>query len=319
VSTRRRFRFGVGVTQAPSASMLRQDAQRIEGLGYSTALLPDHLAEYTPLAPLPAATAIAAATDHLRVGTLVLANDFRHPVQLARDVATLDLVSDGRFELGIGSGSLRSDFEATGLPFERASVRLERLRESVTVLKRLLEGDTVTFEGEHYRVHDLEGRPKTVQRPRPPLLIGGGGRRMLEFAAQEADIVGIVPRLEERAVDRAGESVRAMWGSTPAATEEQIGWVRAAAGHRLDGLEIQAFAMVVVVTPQRRAVAEQLAPNLGLGPDDVLQSTMVLVGSVDEIADDLVERRERWGISYVVVPQASYEAFAPVVGRLAGT
>ncbi|HEX5095962.1 MAG TPA: TIGR03621 family F420-dependent LLM class oxidoreductase [Acidimicrobiia bacterium] len=314
-----RFRFGVLVSDVTSASRLHDDARKIEGLGYSTALVPDHLAVYTPFAPLPVALSMANATSTLRVGTMVLANDLRHPALLARDVATIDVCSDGRFELGIGAGWLRRDYDAAGIPYDAFGTRVERLAESLSVLKRLLEGDCVTHRGRHYTIDELDARPKTVQRPRPPILVGGGSRAALELAAREADIVGVAPRMGLRAVDVGGLALRVQDAHGPATTDEQLEWVRAAAGFRFDQLELQMFPMIVYVTPHREHLAEQLGAPVGLSEPDFLASSLALVGTVDEIADELVARRERWGISYVVVPQVAADAFAPVVGRLAGT
>jgi probable F420-dependent oxidoreductase len=315
----RRFRFGVLVSDTTSGARLRDDARRIEALGYSTAFVPDHIAHHTPLSPVPTIAAIAQATERLRVGTLVLANDLRHPVQLARDAATLDLLSDGRLELGLGAGSMRSDHEPAGVQFDPLDVRVERLSESVAIIKRLIAGEVVTFNGRHYDVADVEGRPKTVQRPRPPLLIGGAGRRVLELAAREADIVSIVPPQGDKAVDLGGIALRIGNAMGPDTTDAQVGWVRAAAGSRLHEIELQSIAVIAYVTLHGEAVAQELAPSMGMSPRELMSSESVLLGSVSEITDELVARRERWGISYVVVPQAACEGFAPVVGRLAGT
>ena len=184
----RPFRFGVNMRTVASAAGWADRARTLEALGYSTLCLPDHLAPM--LSPLPALAVAAAATRRLRVGTMVLNNDFRHPTVLAREAATLDLLSDGRLELGIGAGHMKSEYDEAGLSFDRGGVRVARLSEAVLVLKRLFDGEPVTFDGRHYRVTGHTIHPRPVQRPRPPIFIGGNGPRLLTLAAAEADIVG---------------------------------------------------------------------------------------------------------------------------------
>jgi probable F420-dependent oxidoreductase len=185
----RPFRFGVNVRTAVSGVEWADKARRVEVLGYAVLLVPDHLAEL--LAPFPALAAAAAATTRLRIGTAVLNNDFRHPVLLAREAATVDVLSDGRLELGIGAGHMQSEYEEAGLGFDPGATRVERLAEAVAMVKRLLEGETVTFAGGHYRVTGHTIHPRPVQRPRPPIFIGGSAPRLLRVAARAADVVGL--------------------------------------------------------------------------------------------------------------------------------
>ena len=306
----RPFRFGVTAPTVLSGPAWVERVRRIEGLGYSIVHVPDHFRDQ--LAPVPALTAAATATTRLRVGSLVFSNDFRHPVVLAKEAATLDVLSGGRFELGLGSGWLREEYDQAGIAFDAPGRRIERLAEAVAIVKGLLAGERVMVSGRHYAIAGLEGRPHPVQRPHPPILIGGGGQRTLSLAAREAWIVGLVPRARRdgRGLDRAdfGE----------AALRQKIEWVRAVAADRFDALELHALIQAVVVSDQRVAAAEQLAARFGVARELLLESPYVLVGTVDEICASLRERRERYGISYLTVFDRDLETFAPVVGRLAG-
>jgi probable F420-dependent oxidoreductase len=307
------FRFGVNARSVGSAGEWTALARRAEALGYSTLNLPDHLTER--LAPMPALALAAAATTRLRVGTLVLNNDFRHPVLVAREAATLDVLSQGRFELGLGAGYMRSEYEEAGLAFDRGAVRVERLAESVAIVTRLLSGEAVTFAGRHYRVTAHTIYPRPVQRPRPPILLGGNGPRLLTLAATEADIVGLTGVTFAR-----GGVEPEVSGFRAAAVDERLRLVREAAGARFEQLELSALVQRVVETADRRGVAEELARRwTALSADEVLDSPFVLLGSVDEIVAQLVARRARWGISYYVVFDSVLDAFAPIVERLTGT
>jgi probable F420-dependent oxidoreductase len=307
-----RFRFGVQASGPTTAREWGELARRVEGLGYSTLTAADHLDDQ--FAPLPALVAAAAATTDLRLGTLVLANDYRHPVVAAKDAATADLLTDGRLELGLGAGWMTRDYESAGIPLDGASHRIARLAEAVTIVKGLFGDGPVHHEGEHYRIDGLEGWPKPAQHPHPPILIGGGGRRVLELAAREADIVGLNVNLRAGVIDeRAGPD------ATERATTAKVDLVREAAGDRFDDLELQVRVHVVVVTDDRQGMAELMAPALGITPGGALASPHALAGTVEQIADDIIERRERWGISYLGVSADALDALAPVVARLAGT
>jgi len=311
----RRFRFGVIAKNVRSGGGFADFARQVEGLGYSTLYVPDHFVDHA-LAPMPAMMAAAAATTTLRVGTLVLGNDYRHPVVVANDAATVDLLSDGRLELGLGAGWMTADYERGGWPLDRAGVRIERLREALVVIKGLMADGPFTFHGEHYRVTELEGEPKPVQRPHPPIVIGGGGPKILALAAEHAQIVGINANLRSGQ----GESADSMASLAADATDGKLERLRAAAGDRFDDLEIQTLTGFVHVTDDRRAIAEAIASGMGAPDAEVaLQTPALLVGTIDQIVDEVRARRDRWQMSYVVVPEEFAEVFAPVVAELAGT
>ena len=300
--------------RAESHVQYRDAARKWEDLGYSTLFVPDHFVDH-PLAPIPAMAMVAEATERLRVGSLVLGNDYKHPVVLAREAATLDLLSDGRLELGVGAGWMTADYEQAGLPLDRPGVRVDRLAESLTVLKGLFADGPFTFKGEHYQITDLDGSPKPIQRPGPPIIVGGGGERVLSLAAREADIVGINANL------RRGEAQHpdAAQSLSAAATDQKLDWVRAAAGPRYDDLEIQQYAGFVLFTDDRQSLAEAMAPAFDVTPEVALETPIALVGTAEQMIDDLIARRDRWQMTYVVVDDAIADQFAPVVARLAGT
>jgi probable F420-dependent oxidoreductase len=309
----RKFRFGVQATAAASGREWREKARKVEALGYSTIYMPDHFID-TVLAPMVGIAMAAEATEALRVGTLVLGNDYKHPAVVAKEFATLDLLSDGRVEAGIGAGWQQSDYDALGFQYDRPSVRIARLEEAIAICKGAWGPDRFSHDGTHYRVADYDGTPKPVQQPHPPILVGGGGERLLKLAGREADIVGINPNM------RAGEvSADAVQDSIAAMTKQKIEWVREGAGDRFDDLELQIRYFMTSITDDRRALADAIAPGFGLEPDVALESGVALVGTVDECCDLLTQRREEWGVSYVVLGDDQYEAFAPVVARLAGT
>jgi probable F420-dependent oxidoreductase len=301
-------------SHAASAADFREKARQAEALGYSTLFVPDHFIDH-PLAPMPAMAAAAAVTDTLRVGSLVLGNDYKHPVVLAREAATLDLLSGGRLELGLGAGWMTADYEKAGLELDRPGVRIDRLEESVKIVKGLMGEGPFTFHGKHYTVTDLDGEPKPVQRPHPPLIIGGGAPKILGVAAREAAIVGVNANLRG-GVAISEDSARSMTG---AATDQKIDWLREAAGNRFDDIEIQSFVGFTNFTEDRRSLAEMMAGAFGVSPDDALETPVVLAGTLEQMIDDLYARRERWDMSYVVVGIDVMEQFAPAVAKLAGT
>ena len=314
----RPFRFGVqcsalpGGTRATSAAGWRELARRVEGEGFDLLTVADHLDDQ--LAVVPAIQAAADATTTLRVGALVLCNDYRHPVVLAKETATLDLLTDGRLEVGIGAGWMASDYAAAGIPLDRPGTRIARLEEALDVVEALWADGPATVRGDHYRVTDLEGWPKPVQRPRPPILLGGGGERMLGLAARRADVVGINVNLAKGVIDAdAGPD------GTAAATDRKLGWIRAAAGDRFGDVELQVRVHMVVPTDDRVGAAETYGPLLGISGPDALASPHALVGTTGDIVEDLLARRERWGISQIGISVDAVEAMAPVVAALRGT
>lgn len=286
-------------------------ARRAEDLGYSTLLVSDHVL-YPQLGPLAAMATAAAVTERLRVGTLVLANDFRHPAVLAKELATIDVLSGGRLEIGIGAGWAADDYRQLGLPYDTPAVRIERLGEALTVLKGLLSATPFSFSGAHYTVEAMSGSPVPVQRPHPPLLVGGGGPRMLALAGREADIVGVNGQLTAYL----GPQITA--SMTAARVDERIARLREAAGERFAALELNVNIYFHACGPDARALAKAMAPALGLEADEVLDSPHALFGTTDDMAAVLVERRDRWGFTYITVQEAYLDAFAPVVAELAG-
>src|SRR5712692_6650525 len=245
------FRFGVNVRSSGSRRDWVDKARKIEDLGYDVLTVPDHLTDL--LAPMPAVLSAAEATKHLPVGTNVLNNDLRHPILVAREAATVDLLTDGRLQLGLGAGSLRSEYDQAGLPFDPGGTRVERLAEAVAIIKGLLRGEQVTFAGRHYRVTEHTIYPRPVQRPHPPILIGGNGRRLLTLAAKEADIVGLTGITFGR-----GGVEPEFSGFRAAGADERVRLVREAAADRYERLELNALVQRVLVTDQRRQAAEEL-------------------------------------------------------------
>jgi len=306
------FRFGIQCKQPADSIGWPALARKAEDLGWSTLTVADHFNDQ--LAPMPALMAAAAATTSLRVGTMVLANDYRHPVVLAKEAATLDVLTAGRFELGIGAGWMTTDYEMAGIPLDRPGLRIDRLEESLRVLRGLWGAGPFSFDGDHYKIRDLDGQPAPLTAGGPPILIGGGGERMLRLAAREADVVALNVNLRAGVMDE-----RAFPDGTPDATDRKVGWLRETAGERFAHLELQVRVHLATVTDDRRRVIEELAPAFGLTPEEAGDTPHALIGSVEEIRDQIVERRERWGISYLGLSGDQLDAFAPVVARLAGT
>jgi probable F420-dependent oxidoreductase len=307
----RPFRFAAQVAKATSSGEWAQVARKAEDLGYSVLSLPDHFGDQ--LAPVPAMMAAADATSTLRVGTLVFGNDYRHPLVLAKEAATLDLLSGGRLELGLGAGWMVSDYEQAGISYDAPATRVERFEESVAVVKGLLGPGPFSFEGKHYTVSGHEGLPKPVQRPHPPIVIGGGGRRVLSIAAREADIVSVNPNLK----DGLGGAETAP-DLTPERTTEKLEWVRRAAGERFDRIELNALVGFATLTKDASGIAEAMAPAFGVPPEEALHVPACLVGTVEQVVEELCWRRDRWGFSYIAFDNGSWEEMAPVVSRLAG-
>jgi len=307
------FRFGVSVWHAPSRAEWIAKARKIEDLGYSSLMVPDHLNER--VAPIPALISAAEATKRILVGTYVLNNDLRHPVVVAREAAAIDLLTDGRFQLGLGAGWNKAEYDQAGLAFDRGSIRVERLAEAVVIIRRLLVGEQVTFAGRHYRVSGHVIAPLPVQKPHPPILIAGNRPRMLTLAAQQADIVGLSGMTLRR-----GGTEMDVSGWKGSAVDECIALIRVAAGEeRFARLELNALVQRVVVNDDRRGAVEALTRDWPqLAAADILESPYVLVGTVDQIVEDLCACRTRWGISYYVVHEPYMDVFAPVVARLAG-
>ncbi|MEM9714801.1 MAG: TIGR03621 family F420-dependent LLM class oxidoreductase [Actinomycetota bacterium] len=312
MSHARPFRFSVLAQKARSGTEWTETARKAEDLGYSALLMPDHFGGQ--LAPISALTMAAAVTERLRVGTLVFANDFRHPSVLAKETATMDLLTDGRVEVGLGAGWMTEDYAWTGIPHDRAGVRIDRMIEAVEVIRGLWGDGPVSFAGEHYTINEMDGQPKPVQDGGPPILIGGGGKRVLSNAARLADIVGINPNVGAGKIGP--EAIASM---SAEATEEKLGWVRAAAGDRFDDIEISILKFVTMVTDDRDGTAGQVGGAMGMDAATALASPHMLIGSAGEIAETLHEQRERWQGSHVTVQADALETFAPIVAELAGS
>lgn len=321
MATPRPFRFGLSTRGASSREAWRSLARRAEELGYATLLISDHV--YTGLAPIAALVAAAEATTTIRLGCYVFGNDFRHPVFLAKEAATIDVLSAGRLELGLGTGWLRIDYDTTGIPLDPPGVRVSRFAEAVHVVKGCLADEHFSFAGAYYTIRDVSLIPRSVQRPHPPIVIGGGSRRLLTIAARGADVVGLNFRTTaEGDFDPTDFSAEA--------TAQKVEWVKDAAGERFGELELNIYApFVAVADGDPRRAAEPILEAWGmadtLSVDQFLESPQTLVGSVDRIVETLQARRERFGISYVVVRDSdegsavsTMEAFAPIVARLAG-
>jgi probable F420-dependent oxidoreductase len=303
----------VQASTARTQAEWREQARKIEDLGYSTLFMPDHFVD-TDLAPMVALSFAAAATETLRIGMLVLGNDYKHPAVAAKEAATLDVLSGGRVEFGLGAGWMTADYSALGLRYDSPGTRIARLEEALAVVKGAWSDGPFDFEGVHYRIAGYDGSPKPVQQPRLPILVGGGGRKILTLAGREADIVGINPIL--RAGEIGADAARDTLGDS---TRRKIGWVRDGAGERFDDVELQIRYFVAAITDDPQALAEAMAPAFGVEPSEALESGGVLAGTVEQVCDTLVTRREEWGVSYVVFGDDQYEQFAPVVERLAGT
>jgi probable F420-dependent oxidoreductase len=309
----RPFTFLVDDYTATNAAELGERARHVEGLGATTFVIPDHLVPM--MAPIPYLATVAAATERIRISAFVHNNDLRHPVILAKDLATLDILSGGRLDVGIGAGWNKPEYDAIGLSFDPVGVRVRRLTEAVAVLKGCFGEEAFSFAGEHYTITDYDGQPKPIQQPHPPIFIGGGGRRTLTLAGREANIVGLAPRIlrEQRSDPRS---------ITWAATEEKLAWVREAAGDRFDGLTFNVYpsGWPITVTDdlrgEARKVIDRMKKRTGieLTVDEVIASPHIFIGSIERFVEKFEELRERLGISSFMV--GSLDELGPVVERL---
>ncbi|MCU1397526.1 MAG: putative oxidoreductase [Acidimicrobiales bacterium] len=310
----RPFRFGVQASKAANRADWVDLAQRVEANGYDVLTMPDHFEDQ--LAPVPALMTAADATTTLRIGALVWDNDYKHPVVLAKELATMDVLSDGRVEIGLGAGWMISDYEQSGIPYHSPKVRIDRFAEGLAIIKGLMGAEPFSFTGEHYTITGHNGLPKPVQSPCPPILIGGGGKRVLRLAAREADIIGINGTMTAGVVGP--DAISTM---TAEAVDEKVGIVRDAAGARLSDIEMNVRVFIVKVTDSSAARTEfitSFSGAIGVPTTFMEESPFALVGEPQQMIDDLLARRERWGFSYVIVGADDVESFAPVVAALAG-
>ena len=313
----RPFRFLATVDENPGFTELASLARKAEAVGCSAFVLPDHLIGQYAAVPLLAM--VAAVTERLRVGTFVLNVCLRHPAVLAQDLATLDALSGGRLEIGLGAGWNKPEYDAIGIPFEPVGDRIKRLTEAIAILKGCFAEGPFSFSGEHYAITGHDGAPKPEQRPHPPIFLGGGGKRLLTLAAREAQIIGLAPRLVQG--DHPRVDARSL---TAAATEEKIRWIREAASDRFGELELNTYPAggPMVVTGDPRAEARRRADRIReqtgveLTVEEILDSPHVFIGSIKDLARKFADLRERFGISSFLIDDL--DALAPVVEELAG-
>jgi probable F420-dependent oxidoreductase len=322
----RLFRFGVQSYAPESGDQWRALARRAEELGFSTFSVADHVIGPGPalkatnhpvqtVAVIPAMAVAAEVTERIRIGSRVLCIDYRNPVMLAKELATLDFFSNGRLEMGLGAGWLANEYAAMGVPFDAASVRLDRLEETIALLRASFADGELDQQGTHVHAVGFEAVPKPVQRPMPPLMIGGGSPRVLGIAGREADIVSL--NFDNSSGKLGAEGVGS---STAELTEQKIAWIKAGAGERFADIELEIGAYFTVVTPDTGTeMLQRMAANFGMGADEFADHPHALIGSVESICDRLVERRERYGISYITFGVTAMESVAPIVERLTGT
>jgi probable F420-dependent oxidoreductase len=310
----RKIRFATQSAGQPTGDEWLARAKRLEAIGYETLAMPDHMVG-AAWSNMPALGAAAAVTTRIRLGNLVIDNDFRNPIVLAREFATLDVISNGRLEIGLGAGWLKRDYESTGIPFDPGRVRAARLAEAVTLLKRLFTEDEVSFEGTYYRTVRSECRPKTVQQPRPPFLIAAGGPRMLELAGREAEIVAVVPPIvpSEDGVRQPTPDDVAVAG-----VRRQIDIVRQAAGTRFDDIELSCYVDVTLTDDRDKTIAE-LAETAKVDPAVLGSSVYRSFGTLDQVREHIARVRRETGITYFCLRGSHVEELAPVVKDLAGT
>lgn len=307
MSILRPFRFSVVAEKAKSRQEWLTKARRAEGLGYTTLLVPDHLSfDIDPIVGLMA----AADATSLRIGSHVFCNDFRHPLVLARQAANLDLFSEGRFQLGLGCGYLAEEYHQAGIALDSAGIRISRFEEALQIIKAYFHQEQVTFSGQYYQINEMNTTIKTIQKPHPPIYVGGGGKRVLSIAAREADIIGLVARNNARGLD---------WTSAlPDANHEKLTWIRQAAGERFSQLEFSSTVFIAAVTEHAEHAAQQIGGRLGLTAQQAFECLQMLIGATEQIVEELQKRRELFGISCIEITEQNMEALAPVVARLAG-
>ena len=320
----RPFRFGVQSYSASSPADWRDQARRAEDTGFSTFSVADHVIGPGPalsatnhpvqdVAAVPAMAVAIEATNTISIGARVFCIDYRQPVMFAKEMATLDYFSEGRLELGLGAGWLQGEYEAMGVAWDRAGIRLDRLEETIGLLRAHFGDGLVDIDGEHVHASGFEGLPKPPKGC-PPIMIGGGAKRVLGIAGREADIVSLNFDNSSGKIGPAG-----VGSSTAELTAQKIDWIRDGAGDRFDDLELEIGAYFTVVTDQREATLAKMAPMFALEPEQFADHPHALIGSVDSICEQLIERRERYGISYITFGASAGASVAPIVERLAGT
>jgi probable F420-dependent oxidoreductase len=311
----RPFRFGAQLYAKDNRQEWIAQVRKAEAVGFSVVTLPDHFGERVAI--WPSIVAAADSTTRLRFGSMAINNDFWNPVVLAREAATADVMTEGRIEIGIGAGWRSLDYEWTGIPRDRVGVRIERLAESVEVLKRSFTGKRFDFHGNYHRVEGVEGWPHPVQQPHPPLMIGGSGPKILGLAAREADVVGVHINLDAGNFNVGTGSPNTEQGATDRQISQRLGWIKQAAGDRFDSLELHVFVLDVVITQDRSATAQRIAEAYAISAEEAKTSPYFAFGTVENIVEQLRESRERYGLSYITIREDHLNLFAPVVERLA--
>ena len=307
----RPFRFGLSVGGTTGRDDFVATVRMAEASGFDVISSADHISPRLAVLPM---LATAAEISTLRISPMVIANDYRHPVILAKETATIDVLSGGRFELGIGTGWIEDQYTAAGIPYDPPRLRVDRFEEAITVIKGCWTGTPFTFRGEHYQV-DQVTCPRPIQRPHPPVLVAGAGRRMLRLAGREANIVSIAPLTRgisgfdefDSAVATSGDRI-----------EAQLGWVHETAQDRFKDIELSVMAHHVEVTPDLGETVARLASETGTAEEQVLDSPHMLIGPIERIIETLLDNRERFGISYVVFLGADLDTVIPVVEQLSG-
>jgi probable F420-dependent oxidoreductase len=318
------FRFGLQAYAPNSGKEWRELARKAESSGFSSFHLADHIIGPGPalaatghpvqtVAAIPAMAVAAEATSTIKVGCRVLCVDYRNPVMLAKEVATLDFFSEGRLELGLGAGWLQGEYEAIGVPFDRAGVRIDRFEEVIALLRASFAEGELNIDTPHVHAVGFEAVPKPFTKSGPPIMIGGGAKRILTIAGREADIVSLNFNNSSGKLGADG-----IGSSTAELTDQKIQWIKDGAGARFDQIEIEIAAYFTIVTPDGEGTRAKMAPMFGMTPEVFAEHPNALIGSVDEICDRIVERRERFGISYVSFGASVIDAVIPVVERLAG-
>jgi probable F420-dependent oxidoreductase len=318
------FRFGLQAYAPNSGKEWRELARKAEASGFSSFHLADHIIGPGPaltatghpvqtVAAIPAMAVAAEATSTIKVGCRVLCVDYRNPVMLAKEVATLDFFSEGRLELGLGAGWLQGEYEAIGVPFDRAGVRIDRFEEVIALLRASFAEGELNIDTPHVHAVGFDAVPKPFTKSGPPIMIGGGAKRILTIAGREADIVSLNFNNSSGKLGAAG-----IGSSTAELTDQKIQWIKDGAGARFDQIEIEIAAYFTIVTPDGEGTRAKMAPMFGMTPEVFAEHPNALIGSVDEICDRIVERRERFGISYVSFGASVIDSVIPVVERLAG-
>lgn len=307
----RRFRFGIQASRAASRKEWAELARTAESNGFDTLTMPDHFTDQ--LAPVPALMAAASATKNLRIGALVWDNDYKHPVVLAKELATLDLLSDGRLEIGIGAGWMATDYNQSGIQYDPPGVRIDRFVEGLEIIKKSMTGEKFSFSGKHFVITDYAATPLPAQRPCPPILIGGGGKRVLKLAANLADIVGVNPSLKDGVINAGTISEM-----SAEAVTQKVDLVRQTAAQRMSQIELNIRTFLVSIRDSAQEAIEGTATMFKVAPELVANSPFALMGPPAKIAEDLLARRDRWGFSYIIVGGEDVNGFAPVIKILAG-